>query len=129
MRKEISRDKTQYIVQARKGGMLRTLTSTRKALTVVIEGRPDNFHIKVGTGEWGKGVAMAVVLTGVIGMAGLGFNAVFREKVWSNIKSIVASLENTGLDETKGTPEFCENCGNPLNPTAKFCGGCGSPCS
>jgi|ETNmetMinimDraft_9_1059917.scaffolds.fasta_scaffold110550_1 hypothetical protein len=127
VRKEISRDKTQYIVQARKGGMLRTLTSTRKALTVVIEGRPDNFHIKVGTGEWGKGVAMAVVLTGVIGMAGLGFNAVFREKVWSNIKSIVASLENTELDETKGTPEFCENCGNKLNPKAKFCSKCGTP--
>ena len=128
VRKEISSDKTQYLVQARKGGVLRTLTSTRKALTVVIEGSPDNFHIKVGTGEWGKGVAMAVVLTGVIGIAGLGFNAAFREKVWSNIKSIVASLENTGLDKTKGTPEFCEDCGTAFKkPEAKFCGGCGTP--
>ena len=128
VRKEISNDKTQYLVQARKGGVLRTLTSTRKALTVVIEGNPDNFHIKVGSGEWGKGVAMAVVLTGAIGIVGLGFNVAFREKVWSNIKSIVASLENTGLDKTKGTPEFCEDCGTAFKkPDAKFCGGCGIP--
>ena len=34
---------------------------------------------------------------------------------------------NTELDETKGTPEFCENCGNKLNPKAKFCSKCGTP--
>jgi hypothetical protein len=29
----------------------------------------------------------------------------------------------------KETSEFCENCGNTLNPKAKFCGGCGTPVS
>jgi len=81
-------------------------------------------------------------------LVGLGFNAAFREKVWSNIKSIVTSLENTALDssntisESKDevieipssqTPankeevsEFCENCGNPMKPGVKFCRKCGT---
>ena len=29
----------------------------------------------------------------------------------------------------KETSEFCENCGNTLNPKAKFCGSCGTPVS
>ena len=87
-----------FTIQARKTGKLRTLTSTRKALTVVIKGNSDDFHVTVGTGEWGKGVAMAVVLTGVIGLVGLGFNAAFREKVWSNIKLIILSLENSNSE-------------------------------
>jgi len=95
IRHEISADKTEYIVQAKKTGVLRTLSSTRKVITIQIKGTPNDFHVSVGTGEWGKGIGMAVVVTGVIGLVGLGFNAVFREKVWNTIKSSVVSLENT----------------------------------
>ncbi len=148
VRQDASTNKTQYVVQAKKAGVLRTLTSTRKVLTVIIDGIPNDFHVKVGTGEWGKGIAVSVALTGVVGLVGLGFNAAFREKVWSNIKSIVLSLENTALDssntisESKDevieipssqTPankeevsEFCENCGNPMKPGVKFCRKCGT---
>ena len=148
VRQDTSTNKTQYVVQAKKAGVLRTLTSTRKVLTVIIDGTPNDFHVKVGTGEWGKGIAVSVALTGVVGLVGLGFNAAFREKVWSNIKSIVLSLENTALDssntisESKDevieipssqTPankeevsEFCENCGNPMKPGVKFCRKCGT---
>ena len=98
VRKDV--DNETFTVQARKAGKLRTLTSTRKVLTIVIKGTPNDFHVSVGTGEWGKGVAVAVVLTGVIGVVGLGFNAAFREKVWSNIKSIVSSLENSNSVST-----------------------------
>ena len=150
VRQEESDDKTQHVVQAKKAGVLRTLTSTRKVLTVVIDGTPNDFHVKVGTGEWGKGIAVSVALTGVVGLVGLGFNAAFREKVWSNIKSIVLSLENTASDSSNTTSEskdevqegeknieeksakkkeaseFCENCGNPMKPTVKFCRKCGT---
>ena len=148
VRQEESDDKTQYVVQAKKAGVLRTLTSTRKVLTVVIDGTPNDFHVKVGTGEWGKGIAVSVALTGVVGLVGLGFNAAFREKVWSNIKSIVLSLENTASDSSNTTSEsedevieipysqkpakkeeaseFCENCGNPMKPGVKFCRKCGT---
>ena len=148
VRQEESDDKTQHVVQAKKAGVLRTLTSTRKVLTVVIDGTPNDFHVKVGTGEWGKGVAVSVALTGVIGLVGLGFNAAFREKVWSNIKSIVLSLENTASDSSnmagksedeaveipysqkpankEEASEFCENCGNPMKPGVKFCRKCGT---
>ncbi len=95
IRHEISTDKTEYIIQAKKTGVLRTLSSTRKVITIQINGSPNDFHVSVGTGEWGKGVGMAVAVTGVIGLVGLGFNAVFREKVWNIIKSSVVSLENT----------------------------------
>ena len=148
VRQEESDDKNQYVVQAKKAGVLRTLTSTRKVLTVVIDGTPNDFHVKVGTGEWGKGIAVSVALTGVVGLVGLGFNAAFREKVWSNIKSIVLSLENTASDSSNTTSEskdevieipynqkpakkeeaseFCENCGNPMKPGVKFCRKCGT---
>jgi len=94
IRHEISTDKTEYIVQAKKTGVLRTLSSTRKVITIQIKGNPNDFHVSVGTGEWGKGIAM-VAVTGTIGLVGLGFNAIFKEKVWKTIRSSVQSLENT----------------------------------
>ena len=103
----------------------------------------------MGTGEWGKGIAIAVVLTGLIGVVGLGFNAAFREKVWTEIRLAVKSLENTAStnSKTKSTSKrgvlkttktsknsakknevsvFCDNCGSSMKPTAKFCRKCGS---
>ena len=43
-------------------------------------------------------------------------------------------LARQGIESTKRKPaetresesNFCENCGNTLNPKAKFCGGCGT---
>ena len=145
VRQEESADKTQYVVQAKKAGVARTLTSTRKVITIVIKGNPNEFQVEVGTGEWGKGVAMAVVLTGLIGVVGLGFNAAFREKVWTEIRLAIKSLEDTSstkstskrgvLKTTKAsknsakkneTSLFCDNCGSPMKHTAKFCRKCGS---
>ena len=134
VRQEESTDKTQHVVQAKKAGALRTLSSTRKVITIVIRGNPNDFQVEVGTGEWGKGVAVAVVLTGLIGVVGLGFNAAFREKVWTNIKLAIRSLEDTTPTKstTRSTSKesesnFCENCGKTLRPTTKFCGKCGTP--
>ena len=145
VRQEESADKIQYVVQAKKAGVARTLTSTRKVITIVIKGNPNEFQVEVGTGEWGKGVAMAVVLTGLIGVVGLGFNAAFREKVWTEIRLAIKSLEDTTptrstskrdiLKTTKAsknsakkneTSVFCDNCGSPMKHTAKFCRKCGS---
>jgi len=134
VRNDVSRDKMTYTVQARKGGVLRTISSSRKVLTITIHGEPNNFQISVGTGEWGKGIAVAVVLTGIIGVAGLGLNAMYREKVWKNIKQIVNTLENStfnsSIDDSKNnsgeTSRFCTECGNTLLSNAKFCGSCGA---
>ena len=145
VRQEESADKIQYVVQAKKAGVARTLTSTRKVITIVIKGNPNEFQVEVGTGEWGKGVAVAVVLTGLIGVVGLGFNAAFREKVWTEIRLAIKSLEDTSstkstskrgvLKTTKAsknsakkneTSVFCDNCGSPMKHTAKFCRKCGS---
>jgi len=145
VRQEESANKTQYVIQAKKAGVARTLTSTRKVITIVIKGNPNEFQVEVGTGEWGKGVAMAVVLTGLIGVVGLGFNAAFREKVWTEIRLAIKSLEDTSstkstskrgvLKTTKAsknsakkneTSVFCDNCGSPMKHTAKFCRKCGS---
>jgi len=149
VRQEESADKTQYVIQAKKAGVARTLTSTRKVITIVIKGNPNEFQVEVGTGEWGKGVAVAVVLTGLIGVVGLGFNAAFREKVWTEIRLAIKSLEDTAptrsnarstskedvLETTKPsrksakkneTSLFCESCGSSMKHTAKFCRKCGT---
>lgn len=50
-----------FLIQAQKGGILRTLLSTDKAFTLVIEGEPSDFRIKVGVAEWLKGPGDAKV--------------------------------------------------------------------
>jgi len=84
-----------YQIQARKTGVLRTISSTRKALHVIIKGSPDSFVISVGTGEWGKNIAMGAMFTGAFGLIGLGFSHAFTNKLWNFIKDSVDSLENS----------------------------------
>ncbi len=40
------------VIQAKKGGILRTLLSTNKALTTVIRGEPNKIEIFLGVREW-----------------------------------------------------------------------------
>jgi hypothetical protein len=84
-----------YEIQAKKGGVLRTVGASRKAIHINIKGVPNNFEVEMGVGEWGKNVAAAAVLTGGIGLIGLGFDAEFKHKDWNKIKESVDSLENS----------------------------------
>lgn len=48
-----------YLMQAKKGGIFRTLLAANRAYTVIIEGEPSNFKIKIGIGEWLKDLGIA----------------------------------------------------------------------
>ena len=50
-----------YIIQAKKGGIFRTLLAGDRAYTILIEGSSSNFKIKVGVGEWLKNLGMAAL--------------------------------------------------------------------
>ncbi len=50
-----------FLIQARKGGILRTLLAMDRAFTLIIEGEPSDFRIKIGVGEWLKDLGMASI--------------------------------------------------------------------
>ena len=122
-----------YEIQARKGGVLRTLGSSRKAIHIMIKGNPNQFTIEMGVGEWGKNVGVAALLTAGIGLIGLGFDLEFQHKLWNFIKESVISLTNSkSVTSTQTVPvtqnqdsKFCISCGNKLPKEARFCQSCG----
>ncbi len=50
-----------FLIQAKKGGMLRTLLAMNRAFTLIIEGEPSDFRIKIGVGEWLKDLTIASI--------------------------------------------------------------------
>ena len=140
-----------YEIQARKTAFLRTLGSSRKAIHINIKGSPNNFEVEMGVGEWGKNIAVAALLTGGIGLIGLGLDAEFRHKLWKYIiesvdslaNSKAASMETVSLGgsrvatysnpaepdqnpENASATKFCMGCGKKMPHDARFCPVCGS---
>ncbi|MCA2003980.1 MAG: zinc ribbon domain-containing protein [Candidatus Nitrosotenuis sp.] len=126
---------TWYEIQARKTGVLRTLGSSRKAIHIVIKGSSNKFNIEMGVGEWGKNIGVAALLTGGIGLIGLGFDVKFQNKVWNFIKNSVDSLSNSKSMQVSSVQpsnpntdsKFCIKCGVKIPEMAQFCPSCGSP--
>ena len=50
-----------YLIQAKKGGIFRTLLASDRAYTIIIEGNSSNFKMKVGVGEWLKDLGIAAM--------------------------------------------------------------------
>ena len=88
-----------FIVKARKGGIGSTLAGTRKAIHILIQGKPERFKVEMTTGEWGKNMAIAAgtaLLTwGVSAGIGMAANAKFRNDLWKYIEKSVEELLNT----------------------------------
>ncbi len=40
------------VIQAQKGGFLRSIVTADRALTILIDGQPNNFTVRVGIGRW-----------------------------------------------------------------------------
>lgn len=49
------------LIQARKGGVMRTLLAMDRALTVVIQGDNNDFKIRIGVGKWLKNLGVAAI--------------------------------------------------------------------
>jgi len=84
-----------YEIHARKTGVWRTVTSQRKSIIIVIRGNPNRFSVVLTTGEWGKNVAVASVLTGGWGLIGLGLSVKFKNKLWDFVITSIDSLTNS----------------------------------
>jgi hypothetical protein len=51
------------LIQAQKGGFLRELITSERALNIMIQGEPNNFTVRVGIGKWIQNIAVATVET------------------------------------------------------------------
>jgi hypothetical protein len=55
------------VIQAQKGGLLSSIIAADRALTIMIDGEPNNFTVRVGIGKWlkhlGVTAAEALLLT------------------------------------------------------------------
>jgi hypothetical protein len=49
------------LIQAQKGGFLRELITSERALNILIQGEPNNFTVRVGIGKWVQNIAVATV--------------------------------------------------------------------
>ena len=49
------------VAQAQKGGFLTSIISTGRALTILIDGEPGNFTVRVGIGRWFRHLSVTVV--------------------------------------------------------------------
>lgn len=49
------------LIQARKGGVMRTLLAMDRALTVTIQGDKDDFKIRIGVSKWLKNLGVASI--------------------------------------------------------------------
>lgn len=52
-----------YLIQAQKGGFLREVISSERALNILIEGMPNDFNVRIGIGKWLQNVGVTAVET------------------------------------------------------------------
>lgn len=60
--KDQSKPVSSLLIQARKVGALRTAAGTRRSTNITIVGTPEEFEVKVGTGEWGNNLIVSAPL-------------------------------------------------------------------
>ncbi len=51
------------LIQAQKGGFLREVITSERALDILIQGEPNNFSVRVGIGKWVQNIGVATVET------------------------------------------------------------------
>ena len=90
-----------YFIQAAKKGAVRTTTGTRRSIDITIIGTPQDFEIKISSGEWGNNLLVSAPLF-VIPVVGIAATAArvytakkLESKLWDFIKSEVKSLKGT----------------------------------
>ncbi len=50
-----------YLVQAKKGGIFRTILGMDRAFTIVISGTPSDFRVQIGLGKWLQDLGVAAI--------------------------------------------------------------------
>lgn len=100
-----------YFIQARKRGVLRTSAGIRRSIDIHIDGMPESFEIKIGTGEWGNNILVSAPLF-VIPVVGIAATAAriysakkFESNLWKQIKAQVELLRNTAKARAQTKPD------------------------
>jgi len=83
-------------IQARKKGVLKTMTGRRKAFHIIIDGTPSDFKVAL-KGEMGKNYLYG-------GLVGVGLNARYQKKLWKFIQNTVNMLENSNSNSSPISP-------------------------
>jgi hypothetical protein len=83
-------------IQAKKGGFLRGAVDADRALTIMIQGDPNDFTVRIGIGKWLQNLAVAAVETLlisdlflVVDVADSAWNFEIEDKLVKNIKSFI----------------------------------------
>ena len=85
-------DKDIWLLQARKSGFFRTIVAATRAFTIVIEGEPNRFSVRVGISEWITNltaVGLAALLTAGITLIGVVISASWTKKIQGDIKKYI----------------------------------------
>jgi hypothetical protein len=84
------------VVQAKKGGFLRGVIAADRAMTIMIQGSPEDFTVRIGIGKWLEHLAVAAVETLlisdlflVVDVAEMAWNLEIEDKLVKDIKSFV----------------------------------------
>lgn len=79
---QVSKGPDGIVIQARKESLLRDLATAERCLTILVQGQPDEFTVRVGIGKWIQNIAVAgikAVLT-----AGLFLPVDLLEMAWNS---------------------------------------------
>ncbi len=84
------------VIQAKKGGFLRGVVDADRALTIKIEGSPDDFTVRIGIGKWLEHLGVAAIETLliselflVVDVADSAWNIEIEDKLVKDIKAFV----------------------------------------
>lgn len=70
-----------HLIQAKKEDLLRDILTATRAITVLIEGEPNDFEVQVGIGKWVQNLAVTAVEAVITG--GLFLLVNIPEMVWN----------------------------------------------
>jgi hypothetical protein len=96
------------LIQAQKGGFLRELITSERALNILIQGEPDNFSVRVGIGKWVQNIAVATIETLLISelflpldVGEMLWNVEVEKKILKKIDDFVTIGSNTPAQGVK----------------------------
>lgn len=95
-------NQSQMLIQAQKGGFLREIVSSERALNIMIQGTPNDFTVQIGIGKWVQNIAVTAVETLLItelflplDVAEMAWNFEVENKIAKQIDTMVKSQAQT----------------------------------
>ena len=84
------------VIQAKKGGFLRGVVAADRAMSIKIEGSPNDFTVRIGIGKWLEHLGVAAIETLliselflVVDVADSAWNIEIEDKLVKDIKSFI----------------------------------------